>query len=428
MSYPESLRIVPLLAHSGYDGPMFRAVARAYQSAFSGLPRECWILAGALLVNRSGTMVLPFLSLWLTQERGLALPRAAVILALYGFGSIAGSGLGGGLSDRIGATRMQQISLAGGGVALLWLGTLQHFATIAGAAFVAGLALDAFRPAVMADMARRAPPSIQVRAFALLRLAANLGMGIGPAVGGFLALVGYRWLFVADALTCWLAAGVLTFALTRPAATEAVRAGDSARAGGSVLTDVPFLLLLGLSVALASVFFQTLSTLPLYLHREHGFREDKIGMLLALNPLIIVFCEMILVHWAERRDRLRLIGLGALLICTGFGLIPLDASTPFLAFTIAIWTLGEMLALPQLNTVVARRAGPGRHGHYMGMYTMSFSAAFAFAPGLGTWIYDHFGPRTLWLAIGALGPALFAWALWLRRLLVPAREPARPAC
>ena len=88
--------------------------------------------------------------------------------------------------------------LIGSGFGYLWISTLDTFWSIGVAMFVLSIFVEAFRPAVMADVAERAPEGLQVRAFALLRLAANLGVGIGPAVGGYLALYSYRWLFVAD--------------------------------------------------------------------------------------------------------------------------------------------------------------------------------------------------------------------------------------
>jgi len=404
---------------------MLRTVARAYRDAFAGLPRDCWILAGALLVNRSGSMVLPFLGLWLTRERGLSLPQTATVLATYGLGSILGSGIGGVLSDRLGATRTQLISLTAGGAGLLWLATLGGFASILPAAFVAAVALDAFRPAAMADMARRATAGIQVRGFALLRLAANLGLGVGPAIGGVLALYGYRWLFVADALTCWLAAALL-YRLLPAHVSPAAAAPDAATSRGPApWRDGSFLLLLALALLLASVFFQTLSTLPLYLSREYGLREDAIGLLLSINPLLIALFEMVLVHAVRRHRPLRLVGLGAFLLCAGFGLLAVRGPLAWLVLALVIWTLGEMLSLPQLNTAVAARAGPGREGRYIGMYSMAFATAFAFAPATGTWIYDRLGARPLWLGVAALGPALWTLALALERGTPPA-PPRKP--
>lgn len=395
---------------------MIRPLLRLYRDAFRGLPRDVWLLSFVALVNRSGSMVLPFISLYLTQDRGLTISGAGRVLALYGLGAIAGSYIGGWLSDRIGATRAQAASLLASGAGFLGFLLLDSAVEVAVGAFVLSVLVESFRPAVMTDMARRAPAELQPRAFALLRLAVNLGLAVGPAAAGFLALVGYRWLFIFDALTCWLAAVLLRTILGfTPPAPHGGRAAGSATKARSPWRDGPFLLLMLFMVCLASVFFQIFSTLPLYFRQVYGFREDAIGLLLALNAVLIVAFEMVLIHRLERLARLPWIGLGAFLVCTGLALMPHGSSVPWVAFTIAVWTLGEMLALPLVNAVVADRAGGARHGRYMGLYTMSFSIAFGFGPVCGTWIYEHFGPDTLWHGIGVLGVVLGLGAVALIR-------------
>jgi len=394
---------------------LLHRIIQAYRTAFSGLPREVWLLCVAALINRMGTMVLPFLGLYLTIERGFTATTAGAVLGVYGVGSIAGSWLGGWSSDRIGPSRTQQLSLVASGVGFLIIPMLTGLGEIVVAVLLASVMAEAFRPAVMSDLADRAPATSRARSYALLRLAVNLGMGIGPALGGFLALHSYRWLFVGDALTCWLAAGLMLWWLSdTPQA-----GGESDDASGepfrSPWRDGPFLALMVLVVLLATIFFQLFSTLPLYLRQVHGFRENTIGLLLAFNAALIVVFEMLLISWAERRDRFFLTGLGCFLVAVGFALMPLGASALFIALTIAVWTLGEMLSLPLMNALVADRAERKSRGRYMGLSTMSFSVAFVFAPIMGTFVYDRFGPDVLWYGLGFLGPPMWLGAIALRR-------------
>lgn len=395
---------------------MIRSIARTYRAAFSGLPRELWLLAFIALVNRAGSMVLPFISLYLTQQRGLSVTQAGLVLGLYGVGAIVGSYLGGWLTDRIGPTRAQQWSLVLSGVGFVGFSVLRDLTAILVGVLALSAVVESFRPANMAGFAQRSPRHLQVRAFALLRLAANLGIGIGPAVGGLLALYDYSWLFYVDALTCWLAAGLLAVALKAvPPGRDASQ--DAGGRSGSPWRDVPYLLFLLLVMLLAMVFFQVFSTLPLFWRQELGLRENAIGLLLALNALVIVLFEMVLSYWAERRERMLLTGVGCFLVCAGFGLIPLSPALPFVVFTVLVWTLGEMLALPLMNAIVAGRAGPANRGRYMGMMTMAFSVAFMLSPATGMWIYERFGSDLLWYGIGALGLPLLAASLALSRPL-----------
>ncbi len=392
---------------------MFRSIARTYQAAFSGLPRDVWLLSAAVLVNRAGTMVLPFISLYLTQQRGFEITTAGRILSLYGIGSAIGSYLGGWVSDKIGTDRAMFASLVSSGFAFLWLGWQTDPWAITGGVFLLSVLSESFRPMCMAATAQRSPARLRVRAFALLRLAANLGVGIGPAVGGVLALYDYRALFLVDAATCW-AAALIVLRLPKPGPESPDTASDTSGRAGSPWKDGPFLCLLLLVMLLALSFFQIFSTLPLYFREIYHFREDTIGLLLALNALIIVLFEMVLIHHAERHDRMFLVGIGSFLVCFGFALMPLGSGVIYAAFTVAVWTLGEMLALPLMNAVVADRAGSANRGRYMGLYTMAFSVAFIVAPAAGTWVYERLGPDALWYLVGILGLPLFAGAWGLR--------------
>lgn len=392
---------------------MIRTVARTYRAAFAGLPRDVWMLCLVMLVNRAGTMVLPFLSLYLTQDRGASITRAGAILSLWGLGSAIGVWAGGWASDRFGTERTLFVCLAGSGALFLWVGLLRDLWFIAAGLLVLSIVSESFRPACMAAMAHRAPARLRVRSFALLRLAVNLGMGIGPAVAGWLALVDYRLLFVGDGLTSW---GAAAFLLLVPPARPAEEGDLAAGArSGSPWADPPFLMLTLAVTLLATVFFQIMSTMPLYFREVHGFGEGAIGLLLALNAALIVAFEMVLIHRAERHDRMMLIGAGALFIGLGFALMPFGSSAAWIAVTIAVWTLGEMLALPLLNVVVADRAGAGQRGRYMGMYVMSYSLAFIAAPALGTFLYEHAGPDLLWYAAGAASIPLALGFVLLRR-------------
>ena len=396
---------------------MIRTVLRTYRRAFSGLPRDLWLLALVALVNRAGSMVLPFIALYLTQQRGFSVILAGRVLGLYGVGAIIGSYLGGWLTDRVGPTRCQQLSLVASGFGYLAFSMLRDLEAILVATLLLSVVVESFRPANMAGFAQRAPREMQARAFGLLRLAANLGMGIGPAVGGVLALYDYAWLFYLDAATCWLAAGIMALALRRIAPAPREQATGPGGAGRSPWSDGPFLAFLVLVALLAMVFFQIMSTLPLYWREAYGFRENAIGILFAANAGLIVLFEMVITYWAERRRRMVLIGLGCFLVCLGFGLMPFGHSLPYVFFTLLVWTSGEMLALPLMNAVVADRSGPGNRGRYMGMMTMSFSVAFMVAPLTGTWVYERFGPDTLWYGVGALGIPLLVGALILSRPL-----------
>jgi len=383
-----------------------RAPIAAYRAAYAGLPREVWLLAGALLVNRAGTMVLPFLSLYLTRDLDLTAASAGLIIGCFGLGSMAGSFIGGWLSDRVDPVRVQEMSLIASGFGFLAFTQLERFAALAGGVFVLAAISDAFRPALMSAVAHRCSPENRTRAFALIRLAANLGMSIGPAAAGLLAVYGYVWIFVGDSLTCWAAAVMLfvNFRSDAPRATGGRReAGERDR---SPWKDLPFLGFMLLLVVLGMAFFQVWSTAPLYLRSFYGMSERSIGLLLALNALLIVVAEMLLIRAVENYDRMKMVGLGAFLVCGGLAILPFGPGWMTAVGFMVVLTVGEMLSMPITNAVVAERAGVESVGRYMGVYTLAFSTAFVLGPIVGTAIYQNFGPQALWYGTGVVGIAL----------------------
>jgi predicted MFS family arabinose efflux permease len=406
---------------------MLRALAAAYRDAFSGLPRPVWLISVATLVNRSGTMVLPFFALFLTSERGFSTTQAGQTLAMYGIGGVVGSYLGGWLSDLVPPRRVMEASLALTGVGFLVLGYLEARWAILFMMLVLSLVGEAFRPACSAALAAEVGPGERTRAFALQRLAINMGMSLGPAVGGFLASRDYGWLFRVDGATCLLAALFLWAAfrgeppVVRPVAATAGGAGDR-----SPWRDAPFLMAMFLLFLLATVIFQLVSTYPLTLRDLYGFGELRIGLVLAINTVIIVLVEMVLIHRLQRKNPLRLTAVGSFLLCLGFGLLPFGVAGGFtyVAFTVAIWTMGEMVTLPVMAGVVANRAGETSRGRYMALFTVAFEGAFVTSPLIGTWVYQAYGPHVLWAGCIGVGVVLLGGFWWLSGVLTPGPSPA----
>ena len=387
---------------------MIRAVRDAYREAFSGLPRAVWLLAFVTFVNRSGTMVLPFLALYLAEKKGFSVTGAGAILSLYGIGAMAGAYLGGWLSDMLNPRRVLEWSLALTGVGFLVLGSIDSHAGIAVMVIALSVVGEAFRPATAASLAESVARGESVRALALNRLAVNLGMTFGPAAGGFLAVHDYAWLFIVDGGTCLLAAVFLRVAFRgeRRAAREADAAvEESAR---SPWRDGAILALALMTTAFAIAIFQIFGTYPLFLHGIYGFSEPAIGILLSINTIGIVVLQMPVVHATRAHRPLRVAGLGAFLFCAGLALMPLGSSYLFIACTVLVWTAGEMLSLPIIEGFVADRADERNRGRYMAVLSLSFSLAFIVAPVAGTWTYQRVGPDAVWYSCGAVG--LLLWA------------------
>lgn len=389
---------------------MFSVVYQRYRSAFAGLSPELWLLALVLFVNRSGAMVLAYLTLYLTSEIGISSGSAGHMISVFGVGSIAGAYLGGRLVEVVGAIRLQTICLL---IAVpgYWLIPLWSSPwAIALNVLLLSMATEAVRPANATIVAKLAPAKERPRAFALQRLAANLGFACGGAVGGLLAEIDFRLLFVVDGCTTLAAASILIYHFRfRRLPGEVSRTAGSG--GASPINDRVFVAFLALFMLATMVFFQFLATYTLYLRDVYELSELKIGALFAVNTLIIVVFEMLLIDIAKRWPLLRTVGWGCFLSCLGFGLLPFGSTFLFAVFAILIMTMGEMLSMPLAAGYVANRAPTGGEGRYMGWWAMSISLAFVMGPAIGGTLYAM-DPHLVWyVSLVVAGVALVGYYL-----------------
>jgi predicted MFS family arabinose efflux permease len=394
--------------------------------SLKGLPRDVWVLAAATLINRAGTMVLPFLVLYLTRELGFSAPRAGLALAVYGAGSIIAAPISGRLTDRIGPLPIMRASLLFGGILLLLMPLVRSFPAVIAVTLVWSIVSELFRPANLVIIADLVPSDKLKPAYALSRLAINVGMSIGPAAAGFIAERSFTWIFIGDAVTT-LAAGAVLIATPFAVPHRAPEAHDETGKPHSildvlVLDDRRMLLFLSAVFLVGIVFFQIEGPLPLFLVQDLALSPAFYGALFTLNTVMIVFMEVPLnaatAHWPHRRA----LAIGAFLFAVGSGAFGFAAGPILIVVAMVVWTFGEMLLFPQASAYVAEIAPPARRGQYMGAYSLAFSIAFAVAPWAGTSAYARFGARPLWLGIFAVGVVSAAMMIQVRT--DPQKEPA----
>jgi MFS family permease len=379
------------------------------------LPRGMWVLFATVLVNRAGSMVLAFLVLYLTKSMGLPAGKAAFVLLVYGLGAIVAGPLSGLLSDRVGPVRMMRASLFLSGGMLLAYPFARSYAAVLASTAVLAVVTEAFRPASMTLIGDTVPPAQRKAAFALYRLAINLGMSVGPALGGFLATVSFRYLFLVDGVTS-LAAGAVLTASGLAAVSHRRQPGKAFFAWPRAHLDGQFVYFLAALLPVTLVFFQHLSAMALWVVRDHGLPESTFGLLFSINTLLIVLIEVPLnaatAHWPHRRTLV----LGALLSGTGFGAMAFASNVWAFAATVVVWTVGEMFTFPAAAAYVADISPPERRGEYSGLFAMSSSLSFALGPWAGTLVLDRFGGNVLW-------GAAFLFGLAAAALLSRLREP-----
>ena len=376
---------------------MIRAATKRYFNAYRGLPKEVWLLALVLFVNRSGTMVLPFLTLYLTSELKLNEASAGQMLSVYGLGSMLGAYFGGRLSESLGSFRLQTICMFLSVPLFLIIPLWNSWQGISVSLLVLAIFYEAVRPANATSIALVTNAENRSRAFALQRLAANLGFSFGPAIGGLLASVNFVLLFVVDALTTLLAALALLYFFRMQRNDHHPAESENLNKTISPLQDKRFVFFLTLMLFANIVFMQFLVTYPLYLHDHFALNKQQIGLMFAVNTSVIVLFEMILIDYTKQWPLVRMMGWGYFLCCMGFGILPFGNTGIYCVFAMLVVTLGEMLSFPNSAAYIANTCQAGIEGRYMGWYTLTHSLAWVIAPILGASIYGV-NKEALWIA------------------------------
>lgn len=396
------------------------------------LPRAFWVLFVGTFINRFGTFVWPFLTIYLTRQ-GHSLMAVSWAVSAFGLGAFTGSTLGGWMSDHLG--RRNTIVL--GTFASAFFVMLLYAATALPAIIVCtaltGLAVGTYHPASSALLVDLVPPGQRVRAFAAIRLAGNAGFAFGVAIGGVLANYSLFWLFAGDALTTALYGVIALIFLPHGlrAQTAGTPWGDALR---TLCGDRAYHALWLAAFFSALIFAQFGSTYSLHITRLgltheifglHIAPETIYGLLVGWNGVLIVLTELPLTSWTLRFDARRVMALGYALTGLGFAMNAFAHSIFVFWIAMTVFTVGEMISAPMTSAYVARLAPERLRGRYMGALGLAWNGAGIAGPLIGFRLFG-IDPLLVWLGCGLLGLAAATVILRLGRQAA-AEAPAIPA-
>ncbi len=402
---------------------MVLKIVKSYKDSFSGLSQEIWWLALITFINRAGTMVLPFLSLYLTKDLKLSLSEVGWIMSCFGVGSLLGSWLGGKLTDRFGFYKVMFWSLLTTGFLFIALQFVHTFVGFAIGIFITMTVADTFRPAMFVSLKAYSKPENQTRSLTLVRLAINLGFSFGPFLGGIIiATINYTGLFWVDGITCIAAIFLMKLVLhpkkLKKTSEEPVEL-YSENSATSVFKDYPYIVFLTVVFIMGFIFLQLFTTIPLYYEEVHALSEIQIGLLMSLNGFFIFLFEMPLIHAIEKTliNRMKIITWSLVLMALSFLVLTVSNWFGILIIGMLLITIGEMLAFPFTNNFAMNRAPKGKDGMYLAYYTMAFSWAHIFSAKTGMELIDRYGFDVNWFFMGGLGLIAVVLMLFLKQLL-----------
>lgn len=377
---------------------------KIYIDSFRGLSPESWMLATVMLINRSGSMVLPFLGVYMTDHLNFDIKSAGIVLSFFGIGSVVGSWFGGMITDKIGEFKVQSLSLFLSVPMFCLIPLFQTEAGLAAIIFIQSSISEAFRPANSVAVSKYAKPGNITRAFSLNRMAVNLGFSVGPALGGILAAISYDFLFYSNAVGALLAGLTYVFFFRkRSYRNKDIAKNEADVKAVSPYKDVRFILFAGACFMFSVCFFQLLNTLTIFYKQEAKLSAEIIGYILGFSGIIVVVMEMIMVQIAERYLKLKTtMLLGTLFCAVAFAMLAAGNSLWLLVASISLLSLGEIWALPFMATITSLRSGTHNKGAYMGLLGIAFSLSFIITPSLGTFVAEKFGFTILWFSTGVV--------------------------
>jgi MFS family permease len=370
-------------------------------------PREFWILFGGTLVNAAGSgLVFPFFTLYVRQRFGIPMVTIGAAMSVMAGAGVASGAMGGALADRFGRKKLMVGGLTLGATALFSMGLVDSVGAFVAVAIFMNLISPVFGPASQAMISDLVEPGKRARAYGLIRVAFNLGVVIGPAIGGFLAERSYFILFASDAITSLIFAGIILFfiAETKPE----VRRGDRAvpQTGyGPLLRDTPFVLFCLVSVAVTAIYAQMNSTWPVFMKENYGILERQYGLMMSLSAAMVVLFQFPITGFTERHARTTMLAWGTALYAIGFGLVGFVSTAPLFTLALAIWTVGEMVHVPVSQAYVADVAPEDMRGRYMGAAGLTWGMGWGIGPFLAGLVMDRADPHYVWYGCLVIGLA-----------------------
>ena len=396
-------------------------------------PRDFWILVVITFIDRiGGAMLYPFFALYLTRKFSVGMTEVGVLFAVFSLSGFISSTLGGALTDRLGRKGIVIFGLIASSFSAVAMGVVNSFEAFFVLALTVGILSDVAGPAHNAMVADLLPVRQRAQGYGIIRVAFNLSVTIGPAVGGFLAARSYLSLFIADAVISLITALLVwrylpeTKPQARPDAPEESMAGTFV-GYFRVLRDVPFLLFLGASFLMTIVYINMNTTLGVYLVDTHGIAESGYGYILSLNAAMVVLFQFGITRRIEKRPPLLMMAVGTALYAIGFAMYGFVTTYILFMLAMVVITIGEMVVAPVGQALVARFAPEEMRGRYMAVFGYTWGISFALGPYLAGQVMDNYDPRFLWYACGVVGTLAVLGFLSLHRRVETESDAPQPA-
>mgnify|MGYP002640649573 CR=1 FL=1 len=369
------------------------------EQTFKQYPKQFWLLFGGMLISMIGsTMIWPLLLIFVSKKLTLPLAQTASLMTINAAVGVTFTFIAGSITDKFGRKWVMVFGLLVNAMTYLFMMHADTYIVFAIMMALSGLASPLYRVGADAMITDLIPDGQRIEAFALIRMAKNLGVSLGPAIGGILAARSYDIAFISATAGMTFFSLLLAFFAkeTMPAKVENDTIQPIQSGYREMLKDRDFIAMISLYSFgwITSALMWIL--LPVYANQQYGIPENLYGLIPTTNGLIVIFFQVLVTKQTKRFRPLPMITLGMVFYAIGTGFVVF--ATGFWGFwtSIVIITIGELIIVPTSSAYVANRSQPETRGRYMSIYNLSWSFARGAGPVMGGWLSDTYAPVAIW--------------------------------
>ena len=380
----------------------------------SEYPRQYWLLFWGVLISTIGSaMIWPFLMIYVSEKLDKPLSTIAFLLTINSLAGLVSSAIAGPLTDRIGRKWVMAVSLLLHALSFIFLGMADTVFSFVLLMLLAGFVGPIYRVGADAMVADLIEPQKRSDAYAKMRISNNVGVALGPSIGGFIAVASYNTTFLIAAIGLAIYGLLVVFFAreTIPTEEETGENQNKPLSGyGQVFKDRHFIFLsLALTIAAicVSLVFVLLSV---YSKENFGIPENQFGFIMAANAVMVILFQVRVTKIASKRSPYRMMTLGAFLYALGVGSVAFGRSFPAFLISMIILTCGELILVPTATTVVANISPADMRGRYMSVYNLAWGLAYGIGPVIGSLLNDNIAPSAIWyggFVIGLISTVMF---------------------
>jgi MFS family permease len=371
-------------------------------------PAQFWLLFWGMMVSFIGmSMIWPFMVIYFGKELGLPLTIVTTLTTISAVMSLLSSFIAGSIADKIGRKWTMVISLSVTGLSLALMTQAHTYLQFAILMAFRGAFRPLYRVGSDAMVADLVPPEQRDDAYALTRLSKNVGVALGPAMGGLMIASSYKITFLVAAITSLLFAILIGFFTveTLPDAARKVQEKLAANIKGylGIFQDriySSFILGFTLRQIAGSILWVLLGV---YAIEQYGLTENLYGLIPTVNAVMVVFLQLYVTRRTSKYRPLVIMALGTLFYGLGVGSIAFGTGFWGFLASMVIVTIGELMVIPTASTYTANRAPETMRGRYMSMLALTMGAGSMVGPLLGGFLNDTISPSAVWYGGGIAG-------------------------